>query len=116
VIANEKIFLKDGEVVKTANNINLQLVYNGVEYVVNSPSFLNVFEIVDENTLNFVKSFFLDVGGVTLNFVGKNKQRYLFYGRIFYRGDDSDIKIRAIHEIVDFDERNVKNSAIVIVF
>jgi hypothetical protein len=116
LIENEKIFLEEDNVIKTANNFNLQLVYNGTEYMENSPSFLNVFKIVDDGHLEFLESFFLSVGDAILNFEGKNKENYLFYGKIFYRNESSEVKIKKIYKIVNFDERNTKNDMTTIMF
>ncbi|MDR0571791.1 MAG: hypothetical protein LBG48_02975 [Rickettsiales bacterium] len=116
VIENEKIFLMEDNITETANNFNLQLVYNGTEYVENSPSFLNVFKIVDNNNLEFVKSFFLSTGDSILNFEGKNKESYLFYGKIFYKNESSEIKIKKVYKVVNFDEKNIKNDMAIIMF
>jgi hypothetical protein len=116
VIENEKIFLINEDVLAVANNVNLHIIYNDTNYMENSPSFLNVFEIVDENTLNFVKSFFLNTNNAIFNFEGENGKKYLFYGKIFYENDNSDIKIKKVYKIVAFDEKNNENSAVVVIF
>jgi hypothetical protein len=117
VIENEKIFFRNDKILTTANNINIQLTYNDTEYMENSPSFLNVFEIIDKNTLSFVESFFLNLNSNTmLNFSGKNRQKYLFYGKIFYKNGNSEIKIKNIYNIVAFDEKNMDNNTIIVMF
>jgi hypothetical protein len=116
VIENEKIFLVDEGILTVANNINLHIIYNDANYMENSPSFLNAFEIVDENTLKFMKSFFLNNDDAILNFEGKNGKRYLFYGKIFYINGNSDIKIKKVYKIVAFDEKNNENNTVVVMF
>jgi hypothetical protein len=117
IIENEKIFLKNGgDVFNVANNINVQFNYKNIKPLNNSPSFLNALKIVDGDTLSFVKSFPLGADMSFINFAGEDGEKYLLYGKMFFRNSEADIGIKKIYKIVSFNEKYEKNMTLTIDF
>lgn len=111
-ILKEKIIINNLKKINIKNKLlNLNFLYNNTDYefVLNSPSFLLLFEIKENNTLSLINNLNILSNNHFEIDLDKNK-KYVLYGKIFYNNLlFNEIKIKTIENIISFDENNGEN-------